>query len=131
LILTVNLQPQPGPAAVDVIVIGAGQAGLSAAYHLVRLGFAPYDEVVVLDRNDDPGGAWQHRWDSLTMKDVHGIASLPGLPVPSAAGPERANAFVPSYFAGCTWCSPSSRGGCTCAGPSSLRGCRASAHANA
>jgi len=82
----------------QVVVIGAGQAGLSAAYHLVRLGFAPYSEVVVLDRNDAPGGAWQHRWDSLTMHDVHGIANLPGVPVPSSAGPERANEFVPSYF---------------------------------
>jgi cation diffusion facilitator CzcD-associated flavoprotein CzcO len=83
----------------EVVVIGAGQAGLSAAHHLVRLGFTPYDEVVVLDRNAEPGGAWQHRWDSLTMHDVHGIANLPGVPVPSSAGPERANAFVPSYFA--------------------------------
>ncbi|TCC33979.1 FAD-dependent oxidoreductase [Kribbella speibonae] len=83
----------------DVAVIGAGQAGLSAAYHLVRMGFTPYDEVVVLDRNPEPGGAWQHRWDSLTMHDVHGIANLPGVPVPSSAGAERANEFVPAYFA--------------------------------
>jgi cation diffusion facilitator CzcD-associated flavoprotein CzcO len=83
----------------EVAVIGAGQAGLSAAYHLVRLGFAPYEEVLVLDRNAAPGGAWQHRWDSLTMHDVHGIANLPGVPVPSSAGAERANEFVPSYFA--------------------------------
>ena len=79
-------------------MIGAGQAGLSAAYHLVRLGFRPYDEVVVLDRNPSPGGAWQHRWDSLTMNDVHGIANLPDLPVPDSAGPERANEFVSGYF---------------------------------
>ncbi len=79
-------------------MIGAGQAGLSAAYHLVRLGFRPYDEVVVLDRNPSAGGAWQHRWDSLTMNDVHGIANLPDLPVPDSAGPERANEFVPGYF---------------------------------
>ncbi|WP_328992016.1 oleate hydratase [Kribbella sp. NBC_01245] len=83
---------------VDVVVIGAGQAGLSAAYHLVRMGFRPYDEVVVLDRNPAPGGAWQHRWDSLTMYDVHGIATLPGLGVPESAGSERANEFVPHYF---------------------------------
>ncbi|GAA0601790.1 NAD(P)/FAD-dependent oxidoreductase [Kribbella sandramycini] len=83
----------------DVVVIGAGQAGLSAAYHLVRMGFAPYDEVVVLDRNAAPGGAWQHRWDSLTMHDVHGIANLPGTSVPESADSERANVFVPSYFA--------------------------------
>ncbi|MEV5966305.1 FAD-dependent oxidoreductase [Kribbella sp. NPDC051952] len=83
----------------EVVVIGAGQAGLSAAYHLVRMGFTPYDEVVVLDRNPAPGGAWQHRWDSLTMHDVHGIANLPGVPVPPSASSERANTFVPSYFA--------------------------------
>ena len=82
-----------------MVVIGAGQAGLSAAYHLVRLGFTPYDEVVVLDRNPAPGGAWQHRWDSLTMHDVHGIANLPGVPVPSSAAGDRANEFVPAYFA--------------------------------
>jgi thioredoxin reductase len=82
----------------EVVVIGAGQAGLSAAYHLVRLGFTPYDEVVVLDRNPAPGGAWQHRWDSLTMHDVHGIANLPGVPVPPSSSDARANDFVPSYF---------------------------------
>jgi cation diffusion facilitator CzcD-associated flavoprotein CzcO len=54
--------------------------------------------VVVLDRNPEPGGAWQHRWDSLTMNDVHGIANLPDLPVPDSAGRERANEFVPGYF---------------------------------
>lgn len=82
-----------------IVVIGAGQAGLSAAYHLVRLGFTPYDEVVVLDRNPAAGGAWQHRWDSLTMRDVHGIANLPGVPVPPSADADRANVFVPAYFA--------------------------------
>jgi cation diffusion facilitator CzcD-associated flavoprotein CzcO len=84
---------------VEVVVIGAGQAGLSAAYHLVRRGFTPYDELVVLDRNATPGGAWQHRWDSLTMHNVHGIANLPGAAVPDSAGSERANEFVPRYFA--------------------------------
>jgi cation diffusion facilitator CzcD-associated flavoprotein CzcO len=83
----------------QVIVIGAGQAGLSAAYHLIRFGFRPYDEVVVLDRNAEPGGAWQHRWDSLTMHDVHGIANLPGVGVPESVGDERANEFVPRYYA--------------------------------
>lgn len=83
----------------DVVVIGAGQAGLSAAYHLARRGFAPYDELVVLDRNTAPGGAWQHRWDSLTMQDVHGIANLPGVAAPDSAGQQRANELVPRYFA--------------------------------
>ena len=77
----------------DAIVIGAGQAGLSASYHLRRLGL----DHVVLDANERPGGAWQHRWDSLTMADVHGVADLPSSPAPGrTAG--RANEVVPAYF---------------------------------
>lgn len=78
----------------DSLVIGGGQAGLSTSFHLKRLGI-PH---VVLDANTRPGGAWQHRWDALTMADVHRVADLPGLeqPIPDH---ERANEFVPAYFA--------------------------------
>lgn len=79
----------------DSLVIGAGQAGLSSSYHLRRRGI----DHLVLDADDAPGGAWQHRWDALTMADVHRVADLPDAPVPPAAGPERANEFVPAYFA--------------------------------
>jgi thioredoxin reductase len=78
----------------DAIVIGAGQAGLSASYHLKRLGL----DHVVLDADDAPGGAWQHRWDSLTMADVHGVADLPDAPAPERSD-ARANDAVPAYFA--------------------------------
>lgn len=79
----------------DSVVIGAGQAGLSSSFHLSRLGV----DHVVLDANDRAGGAWQHRWDALTMDDVHRVADLPGQPLPEAVGRERANDFVPAYFA--------------------------------
>ena len=75
-------------------MIGAGQAGLSASYHLQRRGIAH----VVLDADEAPGGAWQHRWDSLTMHDVHGIAALPDADPPALTG-ERANSVVPAYYA--------------------------------
>jgi cation diffusion facilitator CzcD-associated flavoprotein CzcO len=78
----------------DSVVIGAGQAGLSASYHLQRLGL----RHVVLDADAEPGGAWQHRWDSLTMADVHGVAALPDAR-PPAQTPERANVAVARYFA--------------------------------
>jgi len=78
----------------DSIVIGAGQAGLSASYRLRRLGI----RHVVLDANAAPGGAWQHRWDALTMRDVHGVAELPGAAPPARDG-RRANVAVPEYFA--------------------------------
>jgi cation diffusion facilitator CzcD-associated flavoprotein CzcO len=79
----------------DSIVIGAGQAGLSTSYHLARRGI----RHVVLDANQRPGGAWQHRWDALTMHDVHRVADLPGAEIPPDSGAERANSFVPAYFA--------------------------------
>jgi cation diffusion facilitator CzcD-associated flavoprotein CzcO len=78
----------------ESVVIGGGQAGLSASYHLKRRGI----DHVLLDANRRPGGAWQHRWDSLTMTDVHGVAALPDSTPPSAPG-ERANVAVARYFA--------------------------------
>lgn len=75
------------------IVIGAGQAGLSASHHLQRLGI----DHVVLDAGERAGGAWQHRWDALTMKDVHRVAELPG-EQPPAHTSSRANQVVPAYF---------------------------------
>ena len=79
-----------------MVVVGAGQAGLSVAHHLARLDVGSF---VVLDANDRPGGAWQHRWDSLTMHDVHGVADLPGLPFTALEPGVRANLAVPAYFA--------------------------------
>jgi cation diffusion facilitator CzcD-associated flavoprotein CzcO len=78
----------------ESVVIGAGQAGLSASFHLSRRGI----DHVVLDADVSPGGAWQHRWDSLTMTDVHGVAALPDAD-PAPAGSGRANTVVPAYFA--------------------------------
>jgi cation diffusion facilitator CzcD-associated flavoprotein CzcO len=77
----------------DAVVIGAGQAGLSASYHLKRRGITH----VVLDADAAPGGAWQHRWDSLSMHDVHGVAALPDSTSPEEAT-GRANVVVPAYF---------------------------------
>ena len=44
----------------DVVVVGAGQAGLSAAYALAKAGL-DRERYVVLDANPGPGGAWRHR----------------------------------------------------------------------
>ncbi|WP_121255395.1 FAD-dependent oxidoreductase [Nocardioides ferulae] len=79
----------------DAVVVGAGQAGLSTSYHLQRRGL----QHVVLDADPQPGGAWRHRWDSLTMHDVHGVAALPGAEPPHGDPAEPANTAIPAYFA--------------------------------
>ncbi|WP_345478286.1 NAD(P)-binding domain-containing protein [Nesterenkonia rhizosphaerae] len=101
---------------VGVVVIGAGQAGLSAGYHLQRSGFrpatqhaetdhpAPQDRAeqrtfVMLDADAAPGGAWQHRWKSLRMDTVNGIFDLPGMPKPPLDPQEPSRTAVPGYFA--------------------------------
>ncbi|TPV53099.1 NAD(P)/FAD-dependent oxidoreductase [Pseudarthrobacter phenanthrenivorans] len=84
------------PAQADVVVIGAGQAGLSAAYHLQRRGV----DYVVLDGEDGPGGAWRHRWKSLRMETVNGISDLPGIAKPAVDPREPSSEFLTRYFAG-------------------------------
>ncbi|MFJ6619026.1 NAD(P)-binding domain-containing protein [Kitasatospora sp. NPDC091335] len=88
----------------DVLVVGAGQAGLSAAYHLRRRGFAPHRAgadggFVVLDADAAPGGAWAHRSPSLRMATVHGVHDLPDAEFPPPAPEAPAREVVPRYFA--------------------------------
>lgn len=114
---TPRLRPDPGAVPdgpvreVDVLVIGAGQAGLATAYHLQRAGFSGHAPVrgrhalpstdgtyLVLDDQDGPGGSWQHRWNSLTMATVNHIHALPGAPVPDVDPGLPARRAVTSYF---------------------------------
>jgi len=83
----------------DVVVIGAGQAGLSSAYFLRRAGLEPDSGFVVLDRDGSPGGAWQHRWPTLRMETVNGIFDLPGMAFEPPSPQEQAAVAVPRYFA--------------------------------
>ncbi|MFD1214557.1 NAD(P)-binding domain-containing protein, partial [Arthrobacter sp. GCM10027362] len=84
--------------ALGIVVIGAGQAGLSAAWHLQRLGVAAERDYVVLDANEGPGGAWRHRWPSLTFDAAHGLHDLPGLPLGVPDPAEPASAVVARYY---------------------------------
>jgi putative flavoprotein involved in K+ transport len=66
----------------QVVVIGGGQAGLAAGYHLRRLGL----DFVILDAQTTPGGAWQHAWDSLRLFSPAAYSSLPGRLMPAQSG---------------------------------------------
>jgi cation diffusion facilitator CzcD-associated flavoprotein CzcO len=63
----------------SVVVIGAGQAGLSVGYYLRRLGLDPGNDFVMLDRGPGTGGAWQNRWEALRLGYAHRVNDLPGM----------------------------------------------------
>jgi putative flavoprotein involved in K+ transport len=62
----------------DVVVIGAGQAGLAIGYFLARQG----KRFVILDGADSIGVAWRKRWDSLVLFTPRRYSALPGLTFP-------------------------------------------------
>ncbi|WP_069772323.1 NAD(P)-binding domain-containing protein [Streptomyces sp. LUP30] len=84
---------------VEVVVIGAGQAGLAGAFHLRRTGFEPERDFVVLDRAPAAGGAWQFRWPSLTYGKVHGMHALPGMELTDSDPARPSSEVIGEYFA--------------------------------
>lgn len=56
------------------LVVGAGAAGLAAAAMLSDRGI----EAVVLERGNQPGESWHHRYDALHLNSVRWMSSLPG-----------------------------------------------------
>jgi putative flavoprotein involved in K+ transport len=66
------------PSRLDVIVIGAGQAGLAMGYFLARQG----RRFVILEGADSVGAAWRDRWDSLVLFTPRRYDALPGLAFP-------------------------------------------------
>jgi putative flavoprotein involved in K+ transport len=62
----------------DVVVIGAGQAGLAIGHFLGRAG----RRFLIVDRSDSIAAAWRSRWDSLVLFTPRRYDSLPGLAFP-------------------------------------------------
>jgi putative flavoprotein involved in K+ transport len=62
----------------DVLVIGAGQAGLATGYHLGRTGL----RYELLDGHSRVGDSWRQRFDSLMLFTPRSYSALPGLAVP-------------------------------------------------
>ena len=82
----------------DVVVIGAGQAGLATGYYLRHTNL----RYVILDAEPAPGAAWRHAWDSLRLFSPAQWSSLPGwLMAGSAAYPGRDEvvAYLAAYEA--------------------------------
>jgi len=69
------------PTRTGTLIIGAGQAGLAAAYHLTKRGL-PF---VILDADERIGDHWRNHWDSLRLFSPAKVDGLPGMAFPSSA----------------------------------------------
>jgi putative flavoprotein involved in K+ transport len=76
-----------GARDIETVVIGGGQAGLSAGYHLAKRG----REFVILDAYERVGDNWRCHWDSLRLYSPARAAALPGMkfPAPRASYPSK------------------------------------------
>lgn len=82
------------PADVDVVVIGAGQAGLAVGHTLKQAGV----DFAILDAATELGVSWTRRWDSLRLFTSARFCGLPGLPFPGDPDRYPVKDEVPEYF---------------------------------
>jgi putative flavoprotein involved in K+ transport len=73
-----NAAHDSAPERFDVLVIGAGQAGLAIGYFLARQG----RRFTILEAGDAVGSAWRERWESLVLFTPRRYDALPGLAFP-------------------------------------------------
>ena len=66
----------------DVIVIGAGQCGLSIGYHLKKA----KQRFVIVDAAEQVGQSWRERYDSLRLFTPNLLNILPGAEFPPSNG---------------------------------------------
>ena len=62
----------------EVIVVGAGQAGLAVGYYLRKAGLS----FSILDANSRVGASWASRWESLRLFTPARYSQLPERPLP-------------------------------------------------
>ncbi|WP_433605039.1 flavin-containing monooxygenase [Dactylosporangium sp. CA-139114] len=62
----------------EVLIVGAGQAGLSIAARLRTIGV----DALIVDKHERVGDVWRKRYHSLTLHNESWVASLPYVPYP-------------------------------------------------
>jgi len=79
---------------VDVLVVGAGQAGLGTAYWLQRRSAL---KVLVVDAAE-VGHSWTDRWDSLQLFTPRRFSGLPGMRFPKGPTPTPSRVEMADYL---------------------------------
>lgn len=79
----------------DVVVVGAGQAGLAIGHYLARGGLS----FALLEAGAEMGLSWRNRWDSLRLFSPAQYDSLPGMPFPAPADAHPSKDDVADYLA--------------------------------
>jgi len=81
---------------VDVLIVGAGQAGLGTGYWLARRTALSF---LVVDGAERIGDSWRQRWDSLVLFTPRRFSSLPGTPMPRGPGEYASKDETADYLA--------------------------------
>ncbi|WP_169064450.1 FAD-dependent oxidoreductase [Geodermatophilus dictyosporus] len=69
-------------AVLDVLIVGAGQAGLALGHHLASRNAS----FLLLDAGPEVGHSWRDRWHSLRLFSPAEYDALPGMPFPAPTG---------------------------------------------
>lgn len=75
---TGNKGTEAAPHATQIVIIGAGAAGLSTAGALKKIGLAS----TVLEQDMAIGGTWARRYDRLHLHTIRQLSGLAHLPLP-------------------------------------------------
>jgi len=78
----------------EVVIVGAGSAGLATGALLRRAGLAP----LLLEAGPEPGAAWRERYDRLRLHTPRLLSGLPGHRIPRRFGRWVARDDLLEYF---------------------------------
>jgi putative flavoprotein involved in K+ transport len=86
-----------GERELDVLVVGAGQAGLAAGYFLERARLT----FLICERHPQVGDSWRRRFDSLCLFTPRWMNALPGVVLPGdqqeCPGKDELAGYLESY----------------------------------
>ncbi len=84
----------PGMETHEVVIVGAGSAGLATGALLRREGLVP----LLLEAGAEPGAAWRERYDRLHLHTPRLLSGLPGRRIPRRFGRWVARDDLLEYF---------------------------------